>query len=36
MTEPRKRPSRLGLVLPLIGFGLIVAAYVISLVFELR
>ena len=35
MTEPRKRPSRLGLVLPLVAFGLVIAGYVVSLVIEL-
>ncbi len=35
MTKPRKRPSRLGLVLPLVAFGLVIAVYAVSLVIEL-
>lgn len=35
MTEPGKKPSRLGLVLPLVAFGVIIAGYVVSLVIEL-
>lgn len=36
MQQPDKRPSRAGLILPLLGFGLIVVGYVISLVIEFR
>jgi hypothetical protein len=32
----RSRSSRLGLVLPLVAFALIVAGYVVTLVIELR